>query len=118
MKNKKKVNVTHIIAEFYGCNPNVLKETNSVKDILESSVKESKLTKIRSYFHQFQPFGVTGVVLLMESHISIHTWPEYNYAAIDVFGCGDKKKVVRAFELLRDKFQPSEIVKKEVRRGL
>jgi len=118
MKKIKNVKVTHIIAEFHGCNPELLKETNSVKDILENSVRESKLTKIRSYFHQFQPFGVTGVVLLMESHISIHTWPEYNYAAIDVFGCGDKKKVVKAFELLKEKFQPTTIIKKELRRGV
>jgi len=113
----EKVRVTHIVAEFYGCNEELLKDTDIVKGILEESVKLSGLTKIKSYFHQFNPHGVTGVVLLKESHASIHTWPEYNYAAIDVFGCGDKTKILKAFNILIKRFNPSKIKHKEVKRG-
>ena len=115
---KKKVKVTHIIAEFYGCDAKLLERTNSVKDMLEESVRVSKLTKIRSHFHQFSPHGVTGFILLKESHVSIHTWPEYNYAAIDLFGCGDRSQILAAYDVLIKKLNPSNVKKKEVRRGL
>ncbi|MFH0837109.1 MAG: adenosylmethionine decarboxylase [Candidatus Aenigmatarchaeota archaeon] len=113
-----KINVTHIIAEFRGCNEKLLDRSDVVKQILEDTVKISKLTKIRSHFHQFSPFGVTGFILLKESHISIHTWPEFNYAAIDVFGCGERSKTLHAYNLLVKYFKPAEIKRKEIKRGL
>ncbi|MBI5332468.1 MAG: adenosylmethionine decarboxylase [Candidatus Aenigmarchaeota archaeon] len=116
--SEDRVNVTHIIAEFRGCDEKLLDKSDVVKEILEDAVKKSELTKIRSHFHQFSPFGVTGFILLKESHISVHTWPEFNYAAIDVFGCGDRKKVLHAYNLLAEHFKPSEIKKKEIKRGL
>ena len=113
-----KIKVTHIVAEFIGCEKSLLERAEVVKEIMEESVKISNLTKVRSHFHQFNPHGVTGFILLKESHASIHTWPEHNYAAIDVFGCGDKSKILKAYSILVKKFKPSEIRKKEVRRGL
>lgn len=106
----------HIIAEFRNCDSEKLKNISFVKPILEKSVKESGLTKIYSKYHQFQPFGVTGFVLLAESHISIHTWPEKKYIAIDLFTCGPAKKAKIAFEILKNGFEPKKIKKMEIDR--
>lgn len=106
----------HIIAEFRNCNPSKIEFIKSVKPILEDSVKESGLTKIYSKYHQFEPFGVTGFVLLAESHISIHTWPEKKYIAIDLFTCGPPKKAKKAFDVLVNGFNPGEIKKMEMNR--
>ena len=46
-------------------------------------------TVVSSHFHQFSPYGISGVVIIQESHLTLHTWPEYGYAAVDVFTCGD-----------------------------
>lgn len=106
----------HIIAEFKNCNLETLKTVGKVKPILENAVKKSGLKKIHSKYHQFKPFGVTGFVLLTESHVSVHTWPEKEYAAVDIFSCGSAKKAKIAFSLLKQGFQPKKIKKIEVKR--
>ena len=106
-----------IIAEFYGCNPELIAHSKTVKKIINRAIKKSKLTKIRSHYHQFRPSGVTGVVLLAESHITMHSWPEYNYIALDLFTCGDKAKAKIALEQLKKDFKPTSIKKKEITRG-
>lgn len=110
--------VVHIIAEFCGCKSNLISRSKIVKRILDDAVKRSKLTPIRSYFHQFSPYGVTGFILLKESHISIHTWPEYNYAAIDLFGCGDRKNILDAHRFLVRALKPAHVRVKEIKRGV
>ncbi|MBN3037399.1 MAG: S-adenosylmethionine decarboxylase [Candidatus Diapherotrites archaeon] len=107
----------HILAEFYGCDRDLLARSGPVKEVLERAVEESELTKLRSEYHQFKPFGVTGFVLLAESHISIHTWPEHRYLALDVFTCGPPEKARRAFESLERGFKPQRVKKTEKRRG-
>ena len=72
---------------------------------------------IRTLFHQFQPYGVSGIVVITESHISIHTWPEHNYAAIDLFFCSDDVYPERAVEYLKAAFKPEDIELKMVERG-
>ena len=99
----------HILAEFYDVNPELLKNVAPVREILEKAVKAANLTPIRSHYHQFEPEGVTGFVLLEESHISIHTWPEHGYLALDVFTCSSEEQTWKAFEALRDGFKPKRI---------
>ena len=101
----------HILAEFYGVDSALLERVEAVQQILESSVVEAKLAKLHSHYHQFSPFGVTGFVLLAESHISIHTWPERNYLALDVFTCGKQGKAERAYRCLLKKFCPTRVEK-------
>ncbi len=107
-----------IIAEFYGCDPELISRSDTVKKIINRAIRKSKLTKIRSHYHQFRPSGVTGVVLLAESHITMHSWPEYNYIALDLFSCGDKKKAVIAMKQLTKDFKPAKMKKRIVIRGL
>ena len=68
-------------------------------------------------FRKFEPYGVSGVVVISESHLAIHTWPEYGYAAIDLFTCGDKADPWKAFEYLLDYFKPKRITTMEIKRG-
>lgn len=117
MENREKMENIQIIAEFYGCREDLISNSNTVKRIINRAIKKSNLTKIRSHYHQFRPTGVTGIVLLAESHITMHSWPEYNYLAIDLFTCGDKNKAMTAFKQLQKDFKPLKIKKKILMRG-
>jgi S-adenosylmethionine decarboxylase len=107
---------THIIANLLGCPKELLEEVPTVRRILNEIVEEANLNKIGEVFHQFKPHGVTGIILLAESHISIHTWPESNTAAIDIFTCGEEGNAEKAFELALKKFKPQKYERKKVQR--
>lgn len=79
----------HLISEFYGCDGHspYLCDAGVLKELCVSMVEEAGLTVLDSRFHQFQPSGSTGVVVLAESHLAIHTWPENGYVTLDVFVC-------------------------------
>lgn len=79
----------HVIAELSGCSKSYLCSVDYIKATLEEAVKLAGATIITSRFHQFSPIGVSGIILLSESHCSIHTWPEEQYAAIDIYTCGE-----------------------------
>lgn len=79
----------HIIVELRECKDNVLNDLDEVRDTLVSAAKEARATIVDISFHEFNPFGISGMVVIAESHLSIHTWPEHNYAAVDIFTCGD-----------------------------
>ena len=89
----------HIIAELYGIEKELISLEGIVRDIVEGIVKEAELTKIGSVYRQFNPHGVTGVVLITESHISLHTWPEYRMVNLDIFTCGEFEKAEKTFDL-------------------
>ncbi|MHB1648435.1 MAG: adenosylmethionine decarboxylase, partial [Cuniculiplasma sp.] len=82
----------HILADMYGIKPELLERKETLKDIIEEAVRVGNLTKISSDYYQFEPIGASGVVLLAESHISFHTWPEYGLITVDLFTCSDPSK--------------------------
>lgn len=105
---------THIILDFWGA-----KNINSVevvKKVLIDAVKASKFTLLKIELHKFSPQGVSGVAIIAESHISVHTWPEYKFAAIDIFFCGDNDPQP-AIKVLKNKFKPKKVILKEILRG-
>jgi len=77
-----------MILECIGCAAD-LSSKSSIEGIVRRAIGTTHLTVLHSFFHQFDPSGVTGIVVLEESHVSIHTWPEEQYAAVDLFTCGD-----------------------------
>ncbi len=79
----------HTLIDYYNCDPQVLRNPDQIRDILLSAIRLSGLTIVLDTFHHFEPHGVSGVVIIAESHVTIHTWPEYAYAALDVFTCGE-----------------------------
>ncbi len=108
----------HVIAEFLGVDPEKISKVEKTKAILDSVIARSGLCCISSSFHQFKPYGVSAVYLLCESHLSIHTWPEYEYVALDIFTCGSEENTLKAFDLLVEEFKPKVIEKQILRREL
>ncbi|MCS7030506.1 MAG: adenosylmethionine decarboxylase, partial [Gloeomargarita sp. SKYG116] len=78
-----------ILVEFYQCDPEVLNDEARICHILLEAVRRSKATIVTDSFHSFSPYGVSGVVVIAESHVAIHTWPEFGYAAVDIFTWGE-----------------------------
>lgn len=78
----------HVHLELYGCPPNLLNRPIDAERALLAAAAAMGATVIGSHFHAFSPYGVSGVVIIAESHLTVHTWPEYGYAAVDVFSCG------------------------------
>ena len=95
---------THILAVLKDCPADVLQSADVLKRILNEVVLEAKLNKVGEVFHQFDPVGATGVVIIAESHISAHTWPEKGTIALDVFTCGKEGNAHEAYDLLFKKF--------------
>ena len=85
---------------------------------MREAAVESDATVVAQSFHEFKPYGVSGAVIIQESHYTIHTWPEHGYAAVDLFYCGGTVKVHKAVEVLRQRFEPQRIKFLVVRRGL
>ena len=79
---------------------------------------KNNFSVVKSVFHPFSPVGVTGVVVIMESHISIHTWPEFGYAAVDFFTCSDTMQYQKAYDYLVEKLQSKKNFAEKVDRGL
>src|SRR5215813_9702434 len=80
----------HTLLDFYGCDSRRLKRSRDIKALLCAAVREGGGRIVKAVFHNFSPYGVSGVVVITESHVTIHTWPEHSYAAVDIFSCGDK----------------------------
>lgn len=78
----------HVLAELTGCSAEILDHAELLERCLRDCASEGGATVVSSHFHRFSPQGVSGVVVIAESHITIHSWPEHGYAAIDVFTCG------------------------------
>ena len=95
----------HILAEFKACDEKVLNDIKTIENLLLRAAKEAGVFVLGSSFHRFEPHGVSGVVIISESHLSIHTWPELGYAAVDIFTCGEDVQPEKSFEFLRDELR-------------
>lgn len=108
----------HILAEIYGCNFDFLNDVEKVEETMINAALEAG-AEIREFvFHKFSPQGVSGVVVISESHLAIHTWPELGYAAVDVFTCGDRVNPWDACNYLVEKFKATSMNATEIKRGL
>ena len=105
----------HIIADFWRGRDIV--NPRELKKILLQAARESQNTPLEVSIHTFSPQGITGVVLLAESHIAIHTWPEIEYVSVDIFTCGQGAKAENALEFLRKELKPKKIAVKTMKRG-
>lgn len=79
----------HLIADFFDCDSSVINDTESVEKIMTESVIISGATLIKPFFHRFSPQGISGIIVVAESHFAIHTWPEHSAAAVDIFSCAE-----------------------------
>jgi len=108
----------HLLCEYHGCDRELLNRTDVIRTELVAAVTLSGATPLHEVVHAFSPHGVTGVVVIAESHFAIHTWPEYGFAAVDLFTCGDSVDPYRAFEHLRSALRAQSHSVVEIRRGL
>ena len=117
-RGELKTKGVHIILELFDCDKEILNDRKKIEEIMLEATKQSG-AKIVSYtFHKFNPHGVSGVVVIAESHLSIHTWPEVGYAATDVYTCGEDVMPDRAVEYLKKNLKAKKSTAIEMKRGL
>ncbi|MEM4466590.1 MAG: adenosylmethionine decarboxylase [Nitrososphaerota archaeon] len=108
----------HLIVEMYGCLHKLLTDLDLAKKVLRESVESCGATYMGEFNTIFDNGGFSYIILIAESHISIHTWPEYNYIALDIFTCGEKVDPWKAYEVITRYYQPSKINIVELKRGI
>lgn len=108
----------HLLVELSGCDAGFLDDLALIRGALLAAAETAGADIIGEVFHKFSPIGVTGVVCIAESHISIHTWPEHGYAAVDIFTCGEQFKPHKAARLIAESLRAERCEITEVRRGV
>lgn len=108
----------HLICELGGCDLELLGSVDAVREAMLRAAELAKVTVLNAYFHKFSPSGVSGLLCIAESHISVHTWPETGYAAVDVYTCGDRAMPHKAIETLAQAFGARSKETTEFSRGL
>lgn len=108
----------HYIIELRKCRDGILDNLANIRTALRNAAEVAGATIVNDCFHKFSPQGVSGVVVIAESHLSIHTWPEHGYAALDLFTCKLDMSMDACLDYLRKTFQPEDMQVKRIERGL
>lgn len=117
IKEKERISFSvHVIADFYS--PRCIDDPKELRRVLYEAARVAHNTPLRSAIYKFPGQGITGVILLAESHIALHSWPEFNYMAVDIFTCGRQTRPVLALKYLRGIFSPGKVKIRHIRRGL
>lgn len=108
----------HLLLELFDCDLESINNLEGVKGALVEAARRAQATIVDVVFHEFNPFGISGVVVIAESHLSIHTWPEYRYAAVDIFSCGDTLQPEVAANYLVEQFGAERTSVVDMQRGM
>ena len=108
----------HLLLELKDCNPELLNDLTYIRRTMIETAENVGATIVGESFHHFSPQGVTGILAIAESHISIHTWPEYGYAAADIFSCGTSFRPMEAASKLAEALECLNPEITEIKRGL
>jgi S-adenosylmethionine decarboxylase len=108
----------HLLIDLQDCNKEALNDLSFLRDAMVSAAIDCGAVVLGESFHRFSPQGVSGVVVIAESHLSIHTWPEYGYAAVDIFTCGTTVNPEKAAEVLIEKLGAKNPSLMEIQRGV
>ena len=108
----------HLLLELFDCDLGAINNLEAVKAALVEAAKRAHATIVDVVFHEFNPCGISGVVVIAESHLSIHTWPEYRYAAVDIFSCGETLRPEVAANYLVTQFGAERAAVVEMQRGM
>jgi S-adenosylmethionine decarboxylase proenzyme len=106
-----------LIVDFYDCKCDSFDDLEWVENVMIEAANRASATIVDVMFHKFNPIGISGVVVISESHLAIHTWPEHRYAAIDVFTCGDILDSEAAISYLAKQFRCRKRSVTKVNRG-
>jgi S-adenosylmethionine decarboxylase proenzyme len=107
-----------ILVELFDCNREKLNDIDFIREILEEAARSTGSTIMTSEFRYFEPQGISGLVMIAESHLSIHTWPEYGYAAADIFTCGNRVFPWKAVPVLEKGLEAETSATQELKRGI
>jgi S-adenosylmethionine decarboxylase proenzyme len=107
----------HLLIEYFGCDRDVLSDRDRVREAMREAARRANATIVTDVFHTFNPHGLSGVVVVAESHLAIHTWPEHACAAVDVFTCSEKMRPEVIVGYLAEVLRAKESVSREVERG-
>lgn len=107
----------HYLVDFFGCDPATLRWVADTREAFLRAAREARATLVAEAFHQFEPEGVSGVLLIAESHMSFHTWPEDGFAAVDIFTCGEEMDAQLAIDVLQQAFRAQGTVVRVHTRG-
>ena len=108
----------HRLVEYYDCDTTILNDKVRVREIMIEAVRQAKATIVTDVFHTFSPHGVSGVVVIAESHVAIHTWPEYGYAAVDIFTCSKSVAPLVIQDYLKMHFKSKRTTSEDYKRGI
>ncbi|MGG7177319.1 adenosylmethionine decarboxylase [Clostridium paraputrificum] len=108
----------HILVEFYNCDCDILGDHNEIEEYMCEAARKAKATIVTSCFHKFNPWGVSGAVIIQESHLTIHTWPEYGYASVDLYTCGESVDPWVGFAYLEKMLKCERSESTEIARGM
>lgn len=107
----------HLLLDLYGCCFDKLNDESFIRCILTNAAKLANAKVLNIVSNKFEPHGVTAIALLAESHISIHSWPESNYSAVDIFTCGQNMKPELASQYLIEAFMAEEHLLRTINRN-
>ena len=108
----------HLIVELTGCNVKLLDDVAGLGEICKAAALEAGATIVETVTHKYAPQGVSVVVVIAESHLSIHTWPERGYVALDIFTCGQKVDPWKALFYIRSALGATGVAANEIKRGI
>ncbi len=108
----------HVLAEYYGCDPAKIDDPKYLSSLFEGAARASNATVIKTMLHKFSPQGVSGVVILAESHLAVHTWPEHGYAAVEIFTCGDHTTPEEGIKYILENLKPKHHEVRVIERGV
>ena len=108
----------HVLLELYDCDPGHINDVRHVERVMVRAARATGATIVDTIFHTFNPHGVSGVVVITESHLSIHTWPEFGFASVDIYTCGTTVDPWKAYAVLKRGFKAKRLTKVEIKRGL
>ncbi len=106
-----------VLAEFYGCSVSAINDPGLIREAMLEAARRAKATIVADVFHEFNPHGISGVVVIAESHIAIHSWPEHGCASVDLFTCSEDMEPGAAVEYLKSVFQAERVEIQVVKRG-
>jgi S-adenosylmethionine decarboxylase proenzyme len=107
----------HHLMELYSCDASLIDDQEVVRRLMVEGARRSGATVVGEHFHKFAPQGVSGVVILAESHFAVHTWPEHGFVAVDLFGCGNRLDIPACFDFMEREFGAAHSKRVSVRRG-
>ncbi len=108
----------HYIVEASGCDPEIIGNVKLMQEILVNAAREANAEIWAVSFNRFPPNGVSGVIVISESHLSVHTWPEFGYVAMDIYTCGESTEPEKAVKYAVEKFKAKHVHITEITRGL